>query len=59
MHGLDYRAGERTFRGFLGCVELDALKNRTLVFYGSAAAVIILVGLAFGAGRRSQSEEPS
>ena len=35
------------------CVHLHALKSRIVVFYGSAAAVIVLVGLAFGAGRRS------
>lgn len=36
--------------------DLDALKMRIVVFYGSVAVVIVLVGLAFGAGRRSPSE---
>jgi hypothetical protein len=34
-------------------VYLDQLKSRIAVFFGSAAVVIILVGLAFGAGRRT------
>ena len=37
------------------CVRVHDLKNRIAVIYGSAAAVIVLVGLAFGAGRRSPS----
>jgi hypothetical protein len=32
---------------------LHDLKQRTVVVYGSLAAVVILVGLAFGAGRRT------
>jgi hypothetical protein len=36
-------------------VHLDQLKTRIVIFYGSLAAVIVLVGLAFGAGRRSSS----
>lgn len=33
--------------------ELNALKTRIGVIYGSAAVVLILLGLAFGAARRS------
>src|SRR5262245_5297212 len=35
----------------------DAVRNRILVFYGSLAAVIVLVGLAFGAGRRASATD--
>jgi hypothetical protein len=37
------------------CVRLDELKTRIEIVFGSAALVIVLVGLAFGAGRRSSS----
>ena len=34
-------------------VELHALKQRIVIVFASAAAVVLLVGLAFGAARRS------
>lgn len=37
-------------------VPLDDLKQRIVVVYASAAAVVILLGLAFGAGRRTRRE---
>ncbi len=67
-HGLDYRGGgvatvdvgsgfrDPRVGSVYDCTELDSLKSRIAVFYGSVAAVIILVGLAFGAGRRSSPE---
>lgn len=33
--------------------EVTDLKKRILVVYGSAAVVVVLLGLAFGAARRS------
>lgn len=38
------------------CYQLDDVKARIAVVYGSLAVVIILVGLAFGAGRRPPAE---
>jgi hypothetical protein len=66
IHGLTYESAITPTRGYGGAtsyararyfpaVRLDELKTRVAVFYGSAAAVIVLVGLAFGAGRRSPS----
>ena len=37
------------------CVRLDDLKTRIKIVFGCAALVIVLVGLAFGAGRRSSA----
>ena len=34
-------------------VKLDEVKTRIFIVYGSAAAVVALVGLAFGAARRT------
>lgn len=39
-------------------VDLDALRSRVLVFYGGLAAVIVLVGAAFGAFRRREVAAP-
>jgi hypothetical protein len=36
---------------------LDAIATALLVVYASAAAIIILVGLAFGAGRRGARDQ--
>jgi hypothetical protein len=35
--------------------DLDALRTHIAVIFGGAAAVVILVGLAFGAARRKQA----
>jgi hypothetical protein len=34
---------------------INAARTRVVVFYGSLAVVVVLVGVAFGAGRRSSS----
>jgi hypothetical protein len=39
----------------LGSEDLDALRTRIGVIFGGAAAVVILVGIAFGAARRKQA----
>lgn len=38
-------------------VSLSSLRERVVVAYASAAAIVVLVGLAFGAGRRTYREE--
>lgn len=38
--------------------DIDSLKTRIVVVYGSAAVVIVLIGLALGAGRRRPSPTP-
>jgi hypothetical protein len=45
------------FRWNIGqCDYNDTLQRRVLVLFGSAAVVIVLLGLAFGAGRRDRPE---
>jgi hypothetical protein len=39
--------------------EIDRLETRVIVVYASVAAVIVLLGLAFGAARRSGPERSS
>ena len=65
-YGTSFNSGQRvcTARGdvlvgrALTDDDVDALKTRVFVLYGSIAAVIVLLGLAFGAGRR-KSKPPS
>lgn len=54
--GTDYKeCAEYGPRPSGNLVDEEALRDRVFALYGGAAAVIVLVGLAFGAGRRGSA----
>ena len=52
-----FRTGLSTDSGFRGIqgVDLHTLRTRVVVFYGGLAVVVVLLGAAFGAFRKTQT----